>query len=32
VTLAVRGLGKRFGALAVTRDVSLDVPAPGLHA
>ncbi|HYZ63677.1 MAG TPA: ATP-binding cassette domain-containing protein, partial [Acetobacteraceae bacterium] len=32
MTLAVRGLSKRFGALAVTREVSLDVPAPGLHA
>ncbi len=30
--LEVVGLCKRFGALAVTRDVSLTVPAPGLHA
>ena len=32
MTLEVRGLSKRFGALAVTRSVSLEVPAPGLHA
>lgn len=30
--LEVVGLSKRFGALAVTRDVSLRVPVPGLHA
>ena len=30
--LGIRGLCKSFGALAVTRDVSLDVPACGLHA
>lgn len=30
--LRVRGLSKRFGALAVTQDVTLDVPARGLHA
>jgi len=30
--LEVRGLRKNFGALAVTQDVDLDVPAPGLHA
>ncbi len=28
----MRGLCKRFGALAVTREVNLDVPSPGLHA
>ena len=32
MTLAVRALCKSFGALAVTRDVSLDVPERGLHA
>lgn len=32
MSLAVRGLCKRFGALAVTRDVDLDVERPGLHA
>ena len=32
MTLEIRGLRKSFGALVVTRDVSLDVPAPGLHA
>ena len=32
MTLSVRGLRKSFGALAVTQDVDLDVPAPGLHA
>ena len=32
MTLCLRGLHKRFGALVVTDDVSLDVPAPGLHA
>jgi len=32
MSLEVRRLSKRFGALAVTREVSLHVPAPGLHA
>ncbi len=32
MTLSVRNLHKSFGAIAVTRDVSLDVPIPGLHA
>jgi branched-chain amino acid transport system ATP-binding protein len=32
MSLEVRGLCKSFGALAVTQDVALDVPAPGLHA
>ena len=32
MTLEIVGLCKSFGALAVTRDVSLEVPAPGLHA
>jgi len=32
MTLAVRGMRKAYGALVVTRDVSLEVPAPGLHA
>ena len=32
MTLEVRGLRKRFGALVVTKDVSLSVPTPGLHA
>jgi branched-chain amino acid transport system ATP-binding protein len=32
MSLEVRGLSKRFGALAVTQDVDLEVPTPGLHA
>jgi len=32
VSLEIRHLSKSFGALAVTRNVSLTVPAPGLHA
>ena len=32
MTLSVRNLRKSFGAISVTRDVSLEVPTPGLHA
>ncbi len=32
MTLRISGLRKSYGALLVTDDVSLDVPAPGLHA
>ncbi len=32
MSLEITGLSKSFGALAVTRDVSLVVPTPGLHA
>ena len=32
MSLDVQGLRKSYGALAVTRDVDLLVPAPGLHA